>query len=228
MRYISILSLSVLCVATAHAQITDSTSLSQIEFARLSQRDPNPLGTKALAIHPEQWKHAESEHIYHFVDSFVATPVSVEAEFHYRVVVKELQREQSTAASDPKSPIYVFQKPEHWRDSNPPDTSSPGPAASSRKGASSSFAIRRTNSVTTRSVTKSLISLSIVIIRTESRPGWMEGSPNLFRRARMRVTSGRVTTWRSSTPARSRRTTDPVGDPDGDAASAFEPSRDVL
>ena len=55
----------------------------------LSQRDPNPLSEKALAIHPEQWKHAETEHfIYHFVHSYVATPVSVEAEFHYRVIAK--------------------------------------------------------------------------------------------------------------------------------------------
>ena|ERR1700719_3800922 len=74
MRHISILSLLVLCAAIARAQITDSTSLPQIEFSRLSQRDPNPLGEKALAIHPEQWKHGETEHfIYHFVDSFVAT-----------------------------------------------------------------------------------------------------------------------------------------------------------
>jgi uncharacterized protein (DUF2249 family) len=42
-----------------------------LEFARLSQHEPNPLGQKALANHPEQWKHAETEHfIYHFVDSF--------------------------------------------------------------------------------------------------------------------------------------------------------------
>lgn len=70
MHHISILSLLVLCAAIARAQITDSTSLPQIEFSRLSQRDPNPLGQKALAIHPEQWKHGETEHfIYHFVDS---------------------------------------------------------------------------------------------------------------------------------------------------------------
>ena len=67
-------------------------SLPEVEFSQLSQRDPNPLGEKALAIHPEQWKHGETEHfIYHFVHSYVATPVSVEAEFHYRVVVKELR-----------------------------------------------------------------------------------------------------------------------------------------
>ncbi len=88
--------------------------MPEVEFSRLSQRDPNPLGVKALAIHPEQWKHGETEHfIYHFVDSFVATPISVEAEFHYRVVTKELQREQP--AGDTKSHLYIFQKPADWQ-----------------------------------------------------------------------------------------------------------------
>ncbi|MBA2623080.1 MAG: hypothetical protein H0U88_05590 [Chthoniobacterales bacterium] len=89
-------------------------SLPEVDFARLSQGDLNPLGAKALAIHPEQWKHAETEHfIYHFVHSYVATPISVEAEFHYRVVAKELEREQP--AGDTKSHIYIFERPEAWQ-----------------------------------------------------------------------------------------------------------------
>ena len=97
----------------AQAPTPGLNALPEIEFLRLSQRDPNPLGQKALAIHPEQWKHGETEHfIYHFVDSFVVTPISVEAEFHYRVVTKELQREQP--AGDTKSHIYIFQKPADW------------------------------------------------------------------------------------------------------------------
>jgi len=89
------------------------SALPEVEFSRLSQLDPNPLGEKALAIHPEQWKHGETEHfIYHFVDSYVVTPISVEAEFHYRVVAKELQREQP--AGDTKSHIYVFERPADW------------------------------------------------------------------------------------------------------------------
>jgi hypothetical protein len=85
----------------------------EIEFAALSQRDPNPLGEKALAIHPEDWKHAETEHfIYHFVHSYVAAPISVEAEFHYRVIAQELEREQPPG--DIKSHIYIFERPEDW------------------------------------------------------------------------------------------------------------------
>ena len=114
MRCLSILMISILSIATGRAQINESSSLPEVEFSQLSQRDPNPLGEKALAIHPEQWKHAETEHfIYHFVHGYVATPVSVEAEFHYRVIAKELEREQP--AGDIKSHIYIFEGPEEWQ-----------------------------------------------------------------------------------------------------------------
>jgi len=112
---VNILSLLFLVTASVLAQSPTPglNALPEVEFSRLTQRDPNPLGAKALAIHPEQWKHGETEHfIYHFVDSFVATPISVEAEFHYRVVVKELRRE--SPAGDVKSHLYIFQKPEDW------------------------------------------------------------------------------------------------------------------
>ncbi|MGZ4967160.1 MAG: peptidase MA family metallohydrolase [Chthoniobacterales bacterium] len=93
--------------------MTGLNALPEVEFAKLSQCDLNPLGAKALAIHPEQWKHGETEHfIYHYTRSFVATSVSIEAEFHYRVVAKELEREQP--AGDTKSHIYVFDKIEDW------------------------------------------------------------------------------------------------------------------
>jgi hypothetical protein len=105
---------SILSAACTLGQINESSSLTEVELSQLSQRDPNPLGEKALAIHPEQWKHAETEHfIYHFTHSYVATPVSVEAEFHYRVIAKELEREQP--AGDIKSHIYIFERPEEWQ-----------------------------------------------------------------------------------------------------------------
>lgn len=119
MRCLSLLAvtsaMSILSNANAQdSEIVGLNSLTEVEFSQLSQRDPNPLGEKALAIHPDQWKHAESEHfIYHFVHGYVATPVSVEAEFHYRVIVKELEREQLT--TDIKSHIYIFERPEEWQ-----------------------------------------------------------------------------------------------------------------
>jgi len=113
-----LVALLVLASSLLKAQDLNTSGLSalpEVEFSQLSQRDPNPLGEKALAIHPDQWKHAETEHfIYHFVHSYVATPVSVEAEFHYRVVAKELERDQPPG--DTKSHIYIFEKPEEWRE----------------------------------------------------------------------------------------------------------------
>jgi hypothetical protein len=97
------------------SSVVGLNSLTEVEFSSLSQRDPNPLGEKALAIHPEQWKHAETDHfIYHFAHGYVATPISVEAEFHYRVVAKELERDQP--AGDIKSHIYIFERPEEWQE----------------------------------------------------------------------------------------------------------------
>src|SRR5882724_9736953 len=107
---------SVLTASAQEAPIPTSglSALPEAEVSQLSQQDPNPLGEKALAIRPEQWKHGETDHfIYHFVHSYVATPVSVEAEFHYRVVAKEIERDQP--AGDTKSHIYIFERPEEWQ-----------------------------------------------------------------------------------------------------------------
>lgn len=110
----SFLAISIASVIAEDLSTGGLSALPEVEFSQLSQRDPNPLGEKALAIHPDQWKHGETEHfIYHFVHSYVATPVSVEAEFHYRVVVKALEREQPVG--DTKSHIYIFEKPEDWQ-----------------------------------------------------------------------------------------------------------------
>jgi peptidase MA superfamily protein len=100
--------------ATSTGQISDTSSLPEIEFSQLSERDPNPLGEKALAIQPDQWKHSESDHfIYHFAHTYVATPISVEAEFNYRVITKELEREQPS--SSPKCHIYIFENADQWQ-----------------------------------------------------------------------------------------------------------------
>jgi len=102
------------CIMPAAIAQTGLNSLPEVEFSQLSQRDPNPLGERALSINPTQWKHGETEHyIYHFAHSYVATPISVEAEFHYRVVAKELERDQPL--TDIKSNVYIFERPEDWR-----------------------------------------------------------------------------------------------------------------
>ena len=112
--FAALMIMSILGAAAEDSPITGLNSLPEVEFSQLSQRDPNSLGEKALAVHASQWKHAETEHfIYHFVHSYVATPVSVEAEFHYRVIAKELERDQPP--TDTKSHIYIFERPEEWQ-----------------------------------------------------------------------------------------------------------------
>ena len=105
-----------LTVAAASAQLATTTglnSLPEIPLAQLSQQDRNPLGTKALAINAADWKHAETEHfVYHYQRSYVATPVAVEAEFHFRVVLKELAK--TDVQWTEKAHIYIFEKPADW------------------------------------------------------------------------------------------------------------------
>jgi hypothetical protein len=88
-------------------------NFTEVPFDRLTDRTVAPLGKRALGIREKDWKHAESAHfVYHFFQSFVAAPVSVEAEFFYNVVAKELGRD--TSQWERKCHIYVFEKQEDW------------------------------------------------------------------------------------------------------------------
>ncbi|HEX4665301.1 MAG TPA: hypothetical protein VH207_01775 [Chthoniobacterales bacterium] len=90
-------------------------ALPEVAFSSLSQFDSNPLAARALALHPGSWKHGETEHfVYHYVHSYVATPISVEAEFHFRVIAAELGHETMPAGTA-KSHLYIFEKPEEWQ-----------------------------------------------------------------------------------------------------------------
>jgi hypothetical protein len=104
-----------LAASSEDEEATGLNGLPVVESKALTQQDWNPLGARALAIRPLDWKHGETDHfIYHFVHSYVATPVSVEAEFHYRVIAQELGLATMPGASG-KSHIYIFEKPEDWK-----------------------------------------------------------------------------------------------------------------
>jgi hypothetical protein len=53
-----------------------------------------------------------SPFVYHFFQSFVAAPVSVEAEFFYSVVAKELGRD--TAQWERKCHVFIFDRAADW------------------------------------------------------------------------------------------------------------------
>jgi hypothetical protein len=106
---------AVFAAAAEEEPVAGLNALPEVDFSSLSQQDWNPLGARALAIRPLDWKHGETDHfIYHFVHSYVATPVSVEAEFHYRVIAQELGLATMPGPSG-KSHIYIFEKPEDWK-----------------------------------------------------------------------------------------------------------------
>lgn len=87
--------------------------LQEVELSKLTDSNISPLGQAALSIQPVLWKHAETANfVYHFFHGFIATPVSVEAEFYYRVIAKELGKD--TTQWERKSHIYIFEKPEDW------------------------------------------------------------------------------------------------------------------
>ncbi len=102
-------------IAAEKGQPSGLKALPEVEFSALSSQDQNPFGAQALALHPQEWRHAETDHfIYHFIHSYVATPISVEAEFCFRVIAEELGPETS-AGLVAKSHIYIFEKPDDWK-----------------------------------------------------------------------------------------------------------------
>jgi hypothetical protein len=90
-----------------------SGTLPEVPLAQLSDRNFGALGQAALAIRAADWRHAETKNfIYHYFHSYVAGPVTAEAEFYYGVIAKDLEKE--TAQWERKSHIYIFEKPEEW------------------------------------------------------------------------------------------------------------------
>ena len=88
-------------------------ALAEIALTRLSDRNFAPLGQAALAIRANDWKHAETTNfVYHFFQSFIATPVSVEAEYYYRVISSELGKD--TTQWERKCHIFIFEQAEDW------------------------------------------------------------------------------------------------------------------
>lgn len=89
--------------------------LEAVPLASIRDSNVSTLGTAALSIRSEEWQHAETENfVYHYFQSFVATPVSVEAEFYYRVITGELDRD--TEDWQRKCHIFIFEQPEDWKE----------------------------------------------------------------------------------------------------------------
>ena len=111
------------CLAASHTRAQLSTpdlsqpglnGLKEVPLSALTNPYVTPLGQAALSIRPTEWKHAETENfVYHYFHSFIATPVSVEAEFYYRVIARDLNKD--TSHWERKAHIFVFEQPEDWK-----------------------------------------------------------------------------------------------------------------
>jgi len=107
-----------LAVAALFSLIAGSPAKADDTFvekslSQLSDSNVGTLGQKALGIRSNDWKHAETDHfVYHYFDSFVAQPVAVEAEFYYRVIAKELEKD--TAQWERKCHIFIFEQDDDW------------------------------------------------------------------------------------------------------------------
>lgn len=108
--------LVLLAASPAYAQLDPLqglNGLTDVPLSELSQKDNNPLGKTALALHPDDWKHTEGKHfIYHYVRNFVATRLAMEAEFSFRVIAQELNKAEPIDGR--KSHIYIFDRPADW------------------------------------------------------------------------------------------------------------------
>lgn len=109
MTLLRFLLLLTACASVALAE----GEFKEVPFVSLSDRNISPLGNKALAIRADEWKHAESAHfVYHFFQTFIASPVAVESEFFYTIVAKELGRD--TSQWQRKCHVFIFDRQEDW------------------------------------------------------------------------------------------------------------------
>ena len=105
--------LLIFLAAAQYGVAQQAGALTVIPFQQLSDRQLRPLGQAALGIRASDWKHAETTNfICHYFRSFVAAPVTVEAEFYYRAIAQELGKD--TTHWERKSHIFVFESAEDW------------------------------------------------------------------------------------------------------------------
>jgi len=99
-------------VMPLRAQIAPA-AFTEASFQNLSDQELTTLGRSALNVDAAQWKHAESGNfIYHYRHSTVASPAAVAAEFSWRLVSKELQREPVEKPG--KCHVFLFESDLEW------------------------------------------------------------------------------------------------------------------
>ena len=90
-------------------------SLNEKKFPELSNQDFSDLGTKALAIAPAKWRHAETENfIIHYHTTPEAFRVVHEIEFDLWFAAKTLGVAKDRYTR--KSHVFIFQNEQEWNE----------------------------------------------------------------------------------------------------------------
>ena len=88
--------------------------LVEKKFTELANQDTNPRAAKALAIDPDKWKHAETDHfILHYRRVTEAQKVAREIEYDLWFVARALGAAKERYAK--KSHVYIFKDEREWR-----------------------------------------------------------------------------------------------------------------
>jgi hypothetical protein len=97
----------------AQEDVKGINALTEVPLSQLSDPGNTVMGKAALAVRPDDWKHAETPHfILHFFHNFVAAQAAAELEFYYQTVSTELHRDTSTW--ERKSHVYIFENETDW------------------------------------------------------------------------------------------------------------------
>ena len=103
--------LALLFAGSLHAQ-TQNDAMVDLDEARLDRATMPPLAVVAMGS--KAWKHGETTNfIYHFTERTSTVTVATEAEFFYRVIARELDRD--TSQWERKAHIFVFESDADWK-----------------------------------------------------------------------------------------------------------------
>ena len=88
--------------------------LRQEHWEQLADHSISPAGEKALALHPERWRHGETENfVIHYRSLSDALQIAREIEFDLWYVAQSLGATSEQYAR--KSHVYVFQDEKEWQ-----------------------------------------------------------------------------------------------------------------
>lgn len=103
--------LALLFASSLHAQ-TQNDTMVDLDDARLDSATLPPLALVAMGS--KAWKHGETTNfIYHFTERTSTVAVAAEAEFFYRVIARELDRD--TSQWERKAHIFIFESDTEWK-----------------------------------------------------------------------------------------------------------------